>query len=82
MSQCETATLPTLEGAKASVAAAGFQLVSVESRLCPGDFLNILPSARYRGWPYRLVWHLYPRWLVALLGDRFGLNLLIRAARQ
>ena len=82
VSQCETATLPTLERAKASVAAAGFQLVSVESRLCPGDFLNILPSARYRGWPYRLVWHLYPRWLVALLGDRFGLNLLIRAARQ
>lgn len=71
----------TLEEAKALFASAGFH-VSVESRLCPGDFLNILPSARYRGWPYRMVWRLYPRWLVALLGDRFGLNLLVSAAKR
>lgn len=69
----------TLEEAKALAASAGFQQVSVTSRLCAGDFLNILPSTRYRGWPYRMVWRLYPRWLVALLGDRFGLNLLVRA---
>lgn len=72
----------TLEEAKALFTLAGFQEVSVASRLCPGDFLNIVPSARYRGWPYRMVWRLYPRWLVALLGDRFGLNLLVRATRR
>ena len=72
----------TLEEAKALVASADFHVVSVESRLCPGDSLNILPSARYNGWPYRVVWRWHPRWLVALLGDRFGLNLLIRATKR
>ncbi|MCY4602249.1 MAG: class I SAM-dependent methyltransferase [Acidobacteria bacterium] len=72
----------TLEEAKALFTLAGFQEVSVTSRLCPGDFLNILPSTRYRGWPYRMVWRLYPRWLVALLGDRFGLDLLVRATKS
>ena len=71
-----------VEEARALVASAGFRVVSAEPRLCPGDLLNILPSGRYRGWPYRVVWRLYPRWLVALLGDRFGLNLLIRATRR
>ena len=71
----------SLQEARALVAAVGFDVVSVESRLCPGDFLNIVPSARYRGWFYRVVWALYPRWLVSLLGDRFGLNLLIRATK-
>ena len=71
----------TLEEARELVRSAGFRRVSLESRLCAGDFLNIVPSARYRGWPYRMAWRLYPRWLVRLLGDRFGLNLLIRAAK-
>lgn len=71
----------TLEEAKALFTLAGFREVSVTSRLCPGDFLYILPSTRYRGWPYRIVWRLYPRWLVALLGDRFGLNLMVLARR-
>ena len=72
----------TLEEARALVELAGFHVVSVASRLCPGDSLNILPSARYRGWPYRMIWRLYPRWLVALLGDRFGLNLLVKATKR
>lgn len=71
----------TLRQASELVASAGFDGVQVESRLCPGDRLNIVPSARYRGWFYRIVWTLYPRWLVSLLGDRFGLNLLIRATK-
>ncbi|MCY4634701.1 MAG: class I SAM-dependent methyltransferase [Acidobacteria bacterium] len=72
----------TLEEAKALVALAGFHRVSVASRLCSGDFLNVRPSARYRGWPYRMIWRWWPRWLVARLGDRFGLNLLISATRR
>ena len=71
----------TLKEARGLVQSAGFRVVSLESRLCPGDYLNIVPSALYRGRLYRTVWRLYPRWLVALLGDRFGLNLLIRAAK-
>lgn len=71
----------TLQQARTLVLSAGFEVVSAESRLCPGDFLNILPSVRYRGWFYRVVWALFPRWLVALLGDRFGLNLLIQASK-
>lgn len=70
-----------LQQASELVASAGFDGVHVESRLCPGDQLNIVPSARYQGWFYRIVWMLYPRWLVSLLGDRFGLNLLIRATK-
>ena len=72
----------TLEEARELLRSAGFHRVSLESRLCSGDLLNIVPSARYRGRLYRVVWRLYPRWLVRLLGDRFGLNLLIRAAKR
>lgn len=71
----------SLQEARELVSSIGFIEISVESRLCPGDRLNILPSARYRGWFYGIVWRLYPRWLVSLLGDRFGLNLLIRAIK-
>ena len=39
-------------------------------------------GARYRGWPYRVVWGVYPRRLVALPGDRFGLNLLIGSTKR
>ena len=71
----------SLEEARSLVCSAGFEVVSVESRLCPGDFLNIVPSERYRSRVYRTIWMLYPRWLVWLLGDRFGLNLLIKATK-
>jgi len=71
----------TLQEARTLVASAGFDVDSAESRLCPGDFLDIVPSAQYRRWYYRVIWALYPRWLVALLGDRFGLNLLIHAVK-
>jgi len=61
--------------------AAGFEKVRVATRLGPGDLLEIKPSARYQGALARIVWALYPRPLVRLLGDRFGLYLLIEGRK-
>jgi ubiquinone/menaquinone biosynthesis C-methylase UbiE len=60
---------------------AGFENIRVETKLGPGDLLEIKPSARYRGALARIVWALYPRPLVRLLGDRFGAYLLIEGRR-
>jgi ubiquinone/menaquinone biosynthesis C-methylase UbiE len=59
----------------------GFKIVQVTTKLGPGDLLTIKASKRYQGLAYRLIWTLYPRWLVRLLGDRFGLYLLIMAQK-
>jgi len=59
----------------------GFESVSVHSKLGPGDLLTIKPSARYQSLPARVIWKIYPRWLVRLLGDRFGLVLLVEARK-
>jgi len=58
---------------------AGFQYVRTTTRLSPGDLLTITPSQRYRGFVYRATWALYPRWLIRMLGDRFGLYLMAKA---
>ncbi len=63
------------------VKAAGFEDVRVTTKLGPGDLLEIKPSARYQGALARIVWALYPRPLVRLLGDRFGLYLLIEGRK-
>jgi SAM-dependent methyltransferase len=60
---------------------AGFNEVDVTTRLGPGDLLLIKPSARYQGTLARLAFALYPRPLVRLLGDRFGLYLLIEGCK-
>jgi ubiquinone/menaquinone biosynthesis C-methylase UbiE len=60
---------------------AGFDKVNVTTRLGPGDLLLIKPSAQYQGRLARLAFALYPRPLVRLLGDRFGLYLLIQGRR-
>ena len=51
--------------------------VVVTTKLGPGDMLTIRPSERYQGRVFRILWALYPRPLVRLLGDRFGMNLLL-----
>ena len=60
---------------------AGFEDVELSTRLGSGDLLLIEPSRRYQGALFRLIWSIYPRWLVRRLGDRFGLYLLIEATR-
>jgi ubiquinone/menaquinone biosynthesis C-methylase UbiE len=59
----------------------GFENVSARTQLGPGDLLTIKPSGRYQSLPARVIWKTYPRWLVRLLGDRFGLGLLVEARR-
>ncbi|MGH7479886.1 MAG: class I SAM-dependent methyltransferase [Candidatus Methylomirabilales bacterium] len=71
----------TVAEAEAMLAKAGFTNVRIRTKLGPGDLLTIKPSQKYQGQAYRLVWALYPRWLVRRLGDRFGLYLLVTAEK-
>jgi ubiquinone/menaquinone biosynthesis C-methylase UbiE len=56
--------------------------IHIETRLCAGDLLTNQLSSRYRNPLWRIVSRLYPRWFVRnLLGDRFGLFLMITARK-
>lgn len=67
--------------ARRMLAGAGISNPAITTRLGPGDLLEMPPGSRYRGRLYTLIFRFYPRWLVRLLGDRFGLNLLIVAKK-
>ena len=58
-----------------------FTDVSIRTTLNPGDLLLMRPSPRYRSPIAALAWKLYPRWFVRMLGDSFGLNLMIEARK-
>ena len=60
----------------------GFENVKVSTRLSPADLLTIRPSERHRSLAARTAWKVYPRWIARLLGDRFGLFLLVDATRS
>ena len=60
----------------------GFVDVCVRPRLSFGDLLLQKRSRKYESRLYALVWRLYPRWLIRLLGDRFGNALLITARKD
>jgi len=51
------------------------------TKLGPGDLLQIKPSSQYQGAIYSAIWNLYPRWLVRLMGHRFGLYVLMSAQK-
>lgn len=57
----------------------GFHDIRLSTRLGPGDLLTLEPSQKYISTFYRVVWKLYPRWLVRAIGDRYGMSLLIKA---
>lgn len=71
----------TVKEAHALIASIGFNNVHITTKLCAGDLLQIHPSEKYQSGLYRALWKLYPRRLVKLLGDRFGLELLITAQK-
>ena len=71
----------SLAEARTMLEGIGFENVELESRLCAGDRLDIRPSDRYQGIVYQMVWKLYPRWFVQILGDRLGLNLLMTGTK-
>jgi hypothetical protein len=60
---------------------AGFENITAFTKLGPGDLLTIKPSMKYSAPIYRLIWRVYPRWFVRLIGDRYGLELLIEAKK-
>ena len=70
----------TRRDAAGLVAGAGFELEAMRTVLGPGDLLQIRLSRRYRGVPRWLV-SAWPRWLVRLIGPRFGLYLLMDARK-
>lgn len=67
--------------AKSFLAEIGFSNLNLFSKLGPGDLLTIKPSKKYQSSIYKIVWRVYPRFLVRLLGDRFGLYLLMTATK-
>jgi ubiquinone/menaquinone biosynthesis C-methylase UbiE len=59
----------------------GFSRVHMRTQLGNGDLLNMRPTARYSSRAHRILWALYPRWLVRRIGNRFGVCLLIEATK-
>lgn len=58
-----------------------FAQAKVRSQLSCGDLLLMRPAEKYKTWYYKLVWSLYPRGIIRMLGNRFGLFLLIEATK-
>jgi ubiquinone/menaquinone biosynthesis C-methylase UbiE len=59
----------------------GFADISCRRELTAGDLLAMPPSQRYAGAGYRLVWRLYPRWLIRRVGRPLGLALVVHARK-
>ena len=59
----------------------GYENVRLATKLSPGDLLTIKLSDKYQTITYKLLQRIYPRWFVKLLGDCFGLCLLIEAKK-
>ena len=60
----------------------GFSKVETRVEFSPGDLLLHQPSARFQSSIYRLVWKLFPRWLIRMLGRPCGLFLLVTATKN
>jgi ubiquinone/menaquinone biosynthesis C-methylase UbiE len=71
----------TLNEGRELALCAGFEAVGVSTRLGPGDMLLIKPGRRYDTAMGRLIFALYPRFVVRALGDRLGLYLLIEGRK-
>jgi ubiquinone/menaquinone biosynthesis C-methylase UbiE len=60
----------------------GFRDVNAKLVFSPGDLLLHQPSLRFQSALYRLVWKVYPRWLVKMIARDWGLFLLVTATKQ
>jgi ubiquinone/menaquinone biosynthesis C-methylase UbiE len=67
--------------AEASRLFRAFSSVRVRPQLSHGDLLKMRPSPKYASAAYRLLWRVYPRWLVRLTGNQFGTCLFIEATK-
>ena len=59
----------------------GFRDVRVWTQLSHGDLLLMRPTEKYGSILHRVLWRLYPRWLVRRTGNVFGTNLFIEAVK-
>jgi ubiquinone/menaquinone biosynthesis C-methylase UbiE len=59
----------------------GFEDIHLEVKLGPSDLLEIELSHKYKSLIYRIIKLIYPGWLIKATGNRFGLLLLIKAAK-
>ena len=59
----------------------GFRDVEARLVFSPGDLLLHQPSARFQSAFYRLIYMIYPRWLVKKLAAEWGLFLLLTATK-
>ena len=71
----------TVREARVLVKAAGFTPLALSTDFGPGDLLSLKLSRKYDSPLARIALALYPRWLVRLLGRRFGLDLMIAARK-
>jgi ubiquinone/menaquinone biosynthesis C-methylase UbiE len=58
-----------------------FENVAVQQVFSPGDLLLHKPSSRFHGFFYRMIWTLYPRFLVRFFCRKIGLFLLISGTK-
>ena len=58
-----------------------FEDIQIEQVFSPGDLLLNKPSPRFQGPAYRLVWKLFPRWVIRRLGKSWALFMLISAKK-
>lgn len=72
----------TIDEAKQLLTEVGFSDIALSTKLGPGDLLAIKPSKKYDSPFYKVIWRIYPRWLIRLIGDRLGLALLITARKH
>ena len=70
----------TLPEIKKLLVQIGFNDITLRTKLNPGDTLMIKPGREYQAPIFRIIWKLYPRWLVRRIGDRYGFCLLIKAS--
>jgi SAM-dependent methyltransferase len=71
----------TYTQAEARMLLEGFEEITMQQVLSPGDLLLNQPSAKYQSAFYRLAWKLFPRNLARRFGNRWGLFLLITARK-
>lgn len=72
----------TIKEAREMLTKIGYKNIHLKTKLCAGDLLTIKPSKKYQSAIYKIIWKLYPRFFVKLLGDHWGLNLLITATKH
>ena len=71
----------TVDEARQLLMNTGFEQIKLSTKLGPGDLLTVKPSSKYQHSLFKVIWKIYPRWLVNMLGNRFGLDLMIEAIK-